>query len=164
MSLFAITLILSVLLCSLVAGFLFAYAIVIMPGISVLDDEAFIRAFQVTDRVIQDNHPLFMLVWLGSAISIILCAALSLGSLGGVDLVLLLVATVIYVVGVQVATVRVHLPLNNALQKLDLTQMDADALRAARAAFEPRWNRSNEVRTVLATCTTLLLLVLVLRL
>ena len=45
MSLFAITLLLSAFLCSLVAGFLFAYAIVIMPGIRVLDDKQFIRAF-----------------------------------------------------------------------------------------------------------------------
>jgi uncharacterized membrane protein len=37
----------------LVAGFLFAFAAVIMPGIRSLGDRAFIRAFQVIDRVIQ---------------------------------------------------------------------------------------------------------------
>ena len=37
--LLTISLALSLLLCSLVAGFLFAYAVVIMPGIKNLDDE-----------------------------------------------------------------------------------------------------------------------------
>lgn len=163
MSAFVITLLLATLSCSLVAGFLFAYAVVIMPGIKTLDDEAFIRAFQVTDRVIQDNHPLFMVVWLGSALSLVICAFLGFGLLEGVDRVLLLVATALYLVGVQISTVRVHLPLNNALQNIDPVQMNADELRAARLAFEPRWNRSNEIRTFIACCVAGLLLVLALR-
>jgi uncharacterized membrane protein len=59
---FHLTLILATLLCSLVAGFLFAFAVVVMPGIARLDDASFLRAFQVIDRVIQNNHPLFMVV------------------------------------------------------------------------------------------------------
>jgi len=57
-----IALLSSAFLCSLVAGFLFAYAIVVMPGIKNLDDRDFIRAFQVTNRVIQNNQPVFILV------------------------------------------------------------------------------------------------------
>jgi uncharacterized membrane protein len=60
---FQVLLLLAAFLCSLVAGFLFAFAVVIMPGISPLDDRGFIRAFQLIDRVIQNNQPLFMLVW-----------------------------------------------------------------------------------------------------
>ena len=51
-----IALILAAFLCSLVAGFLFAFAIVIMPGIGSLNDREFLRAFQVMDRVIQNNQ------------------------------------------------------------------------------------------------------------
>ena len=47
-----VALILSILSCSLVAGFIFIFAIVVMPGISKLNDKDFIRAFQVTDAVI----------------------------------------------------------------------------------------------------------------
>lgn len=74
MGIFQTALILSTFLCSMVAGFLFAYAIVVMPGIKNLNDREFIRAFQVTDRIIQNNHPKFMLVWLGSAIALIVSA------------------------------------------------------------------------------------------
>ena len=74
-----VSLVFSTLMCSLVAGLLFSYAIVVMPGLKGLDDKSFIKAFQVTDRIIQDNHPLFLLVWLGSAVSIIIFAVCSFG-------------------------------------------------------------------------------------
>ena len=108
MMFFDITLVLSALLCSLVAGFLFSYAIVVMPGIKQLDDKQFIKTFQITDRVIQDNHPVFLLVWVGSAISLIACAAVGFANLQGVDFILLLLATVTYLLGVQVATIVMY--------------------------------------------------------
>lgn len=162
MTVFDVALVLSALLCALVAGFLFAYAIVIMPGIKNLDDKAFIRAFQVTDRVIQDNHPLFIFVWLGSAVALIVCTLTGLAQLEGTDQLLLLVAAAAYLGGVQVSTVVVHLPLNNALQEYDVESMSAAELSAARAGFEPRWNRSNEVRTAIACGVSLALIVLAL--
>ena len=77
---FPIVLILATVACALVAGLLFAFAIVTMPGINRLNDGEFIRAFQVMDGVIQNNHPLFMLVWLGSVAALLL-AALPTGAL-----------------------------------------------------------------------------------
>ena len=50
-------LIVSTLLCALVTGFIFTYAVVVMPAFAKLDDRDFIRAFQVTDGVIQNNQP-----------------------------------------------------------------------------------------------------------
>ena len=58
MTLFVGFLIVSTLLCALVTGFIFTYAVVVMPGFAKLDDRDFIRAFQVTDGVIQNNQPL----------------------------------------------------------------------------------------------------------
>ena len=52
-----------------VAGVVFAFAVVVMPGIRTLPDADFLRAFQVIDRVIQDNQPLFLLVWVGSIVA-----------------------------------------------------------------------------------------------
>ena len=60
MGIFETVLIVATLLCSLVAGLVFAFAVVVMPGIKDLKDGEFIRAFQVMDRVIQNNQPLFM--------------------------------------------------------------------------------------------------------
>ncbi len=45
----------STLLCAPVTDFVFTYAVVVMPGLARLADKEFIRAFQVTDEVIQNN-------------------------------------------------------------------------------------------------------------
>lgn len=163
MSAFEITLLLSTFLCSLVAGFLFAYAIVVMPGIKALNDKQFIKAFQVTDRIIQDNNPVFLLVWVGSAVSLIVCAISGFAKLQGIDLILFVIATVTYLVGVQVSTIVVHLPLNNELQKYDVENMDEEEHRNARTGFEPRWNRSNNIRTAIACCVSFLLILLAIK-
>ena len=160
MDAFEIALTLTILSCTLVAGLLFCFAVVVMPGIKTLDDKAFIQVFQVTDRIIQNNHPLFMLVWVGSIIAMLACGYLGLSKLQGDSFYLLLMAFVGYLVGVQLVTIVIHLPLNNRLQTLDLEQMSAEDLNAARLAFEPRWNRSNQIRTTIACGVSLLLIAL----
>jgi uncharacterized membrane protein len=163
MDIFQTALILSAFLCSLVAGFLFAYAIVVMPGIKNLNDREYIRAFQVTDRIIQNNHPVFMLVWVGSAIAVIVSALFAIGKLQGVDLFLLALAALAYVLGVQVSTIAIHLPLNNKLQTLDVDAMNENDIKVARNNFESRWNTSNLIRTAIAGCVSVLLIILVFR-
>ena len=164
MDIFQTSLILSTFLCSLVSGFLFAYAIVIMPGIKNLDDREFIRAFQVTDLVIQNNQPVFILVWVGSAIAVIVSAVLGIWQLQGIDFFLLALAALIYILGVKIPTIVVHLPLNNKLQTLDVSMMNESDLKAARNEFEPVWNKSNSVRTVLSSCVSALLIIFLVRL
>ncbi len=160
---FDVSLILSTLLCSLVAGFLFSYAIVVMPGIRNLDDRNFIKAFQVTDRIIQDNHPLFLFVWLGSAVALIACAVGGFDKLHGLDFVFLLLAAVGYIMGVQIPTIFFHLPLNNKLQKIDVDSVSDDNVKVARLEFEQPWNRSNEIRTAMAVGVSFLLMLVALR-
>ena len=163
MSLTQIALLSATFLCSLVAGLLFAFAAVVMPGIRSLDDRGFIRAFQVIDRVIQNNQPLFLLVWVGSALSILAAAGLGSWALSGTDQLLLIAATLVYLLGVQLPTITVNVPLNNALKKLDVGQLSDSAAKQARAGFESRWNRSNVFRTICATVTSILLLLLLMR-
>ncbi len=163
-SLFQTALILAALLCSLVAGFLFAFAAVVMPGIAKLNDRRFIRAFQAVDGVIQNKQPLFMLVWVGSVVALLASAALGFALLDPVGRLLLAAATLAYLLGVQLPTAAVNIPLNNQLQAIDLDTTDAPTHHTARHAFEPRWNRSNNLRTAAACLTSALLMILLLRL
>ncbi len=161
---FHIALIVSTFLCSVVAGFLFAYAIVIMPGIKNLNDREFIRAFQVTDQIIQNNQPIFLLVWIGSAIAIIVTAFLGFKPLSGFDFVLLFLATLAYVFGVQAPTIAINLPLNNTLQTHNIDAMSDTDLKLARQEFESHWNTANLIRTAIASGVSILLIILVYRL
>ncbi|MDY6981067.1 MAG: anthrone oxygenase family protein [Pseudomonadota bacterium] len=163
MGFFEITLIVAAFLCSLVAGFLFAFAVVIMPGINKLDDRAFIRAFQVMDGIIQKNQPLFILVWAGSVVVLIVSSALGIGQLDNIGNGLIIISALIYIIGVQLPTGIINIPLNKMLQSVDVDAMDAAGHKAARESFEPRWNRWNNIRTVLACLVSVLLILLVFR-
>ena len=154
----------AILLCSLVAGLVFTFAVVVMPGLATLNDREFLRAFQVIDRIIQNNHPVFLVVWVGSAVAVLASAFLGIPQLEGVDRLLLIGAVAVYLLGVQLPTATINVPLNNQLQTLQLDAMDASSLAAAREAFEARWNQWNVIRTVLATVTSILLLLLISRL
>ena len=153
-SIFPIALVVATFLSSLVAGLLFVFAIVIMPGISRLTDREFIRAFQAMDGIIQDNQPLFILVWVGSVVAVIAAALLGLGQLDGPVRVLMLLTALAYVVGVQLPTIAVNVPLNNRLQTLNVDALDATTHRTARSDFEPRWVRWNAMRTIIASLTS----------
>lgn len=164
MEAFHIALILATLLCTLVAGFVFAFAAVVMPGIRKLDDGEFLRAFQVIDGIIQEGQPVFMVVWVGSVLALLGSAALGFGQTAGVDRFLLIAAVLVYLLGVQLPTAVINIPLNNRVQALTISSMDETARNAARLEFESRWNRSNVTRTILASLVSVLLLVLLLRL
>lgn len=164
MGAFQITLVAATLLCSLVAGLVFGFAVVVMPGIKHLEDGEFIRAFQVMDRIIQDNQPLFMLAWIGSAIALIVATAFGFGQLDVTGRSLIGIALAAYLLGVHMPTITINIPLNNRLQALDVATLDAAARKAARAEFEHRWNRWNTARTYVSCLVSILLMVLLLRL
>ena len=90
----------STLFCALVTGFVFTYAVIVMPGLAKLCDKKFIRAFQVADEVIQKNQPIFMIVWIGSMISVIgTMITVSLGPYS-VETALVIVTGFVYLLGV----------------------------------------------------------------
>ena len=160
---FTTTLIAAALLCSLVAGFLLAFAIVVMPGIKRLNDREFIRAFQVIDGVIQNRQPVFMALWLGSIVAVVAAAVQGVGLLHGGQRLLLISAALIYLFGVQLSTFTINVPLNNKLQTLEVEALDETSQKAARDEFESRWNRWNIIRTACASLTSLQLLLLLYR-
>lgn len=164
MDILRITLTLSTLLCTLVAGLVFAFAIVVMPGIRNLNDHNYLQAFKVIDSVIQNNQPLFILMWLGSVLSLVTVTVLGVVQLNGADRLLVIVAALTYLIGVQLPTVIVNVPLNNQLQVQDLDSMTKIELGEARSHFETRWIRWNSIRTVFAILASVLLIVLCLRL
>ena len=126
-----------------------------MPGFSKLDDKEFLRAFQVTDGIIQNNQPLFMLTWVGSIISVISVIAISIFSLGLSEAWIIFIVGLIYLLGVQGITISIHLPLNNRIQSIDINNLNNQSLNEERTKFELRWNYFNKIRTFIAFSTSL---------
>ena len=83
--------------------------------------------------------------------AVIATALLGLGRLDGPARVLLLLAAFAYMAGVQMLTAAVNVPLNNRLQAVNVDALDPATQQRARLDFEPRWNRWNAVRTIIAS-------------
>ena len=159
MEFFYFFLFLSILSCSLVTGFIFTYAIIVMPGLSKLSDKEFLKAFQVTDAVIQNRQPIFMLIWVGSIVSVLSLLLISIAYVGLSETWLIVLVTLIYLLGVQGVTILIHLPLNNQIQKLNLEKLKDDNLKNERLIFETKWYFFNNIRTTIAFFVSLTLLI-----
>ena len=155
-----ISLILSIITCSLVGGFIFTYAVIVMPGFSNLNDKDFLRAFQVTDAVIQNKQPLFMFTWIGSIVAMLTTILVSLVSVGLPETWLILLIGVAYLLGVQGITITIHIPLNNHIQKVKIEELNDETLANERLKFETRWNFFNYIRTSIAIFVSVLMLIL----
>ena len=158
MEILNISLFFSTLLCSLVTGFILTYAIVVMPGLSKLDDKEFIKAFQVTDGIIQNNQPIFILIWVGSIISVVSTIIISIFTLGILEGWKIIFVSLVYLIGVQAITIIIHLPLNKRIQNIDINSTNLQSLNEERKNFETKWNYFNNIRTVIAVLVTLFFL------
>ena len=159
-----LALLLSILLCSLVAGLLFGFAVVVMPGIAKLPDKEFLSSFKYMDGIIQDDQPLFILVWGGSILAVISTLILGILNLDVTELYLLCIASVLYLFGVQLPTFRFNIPLNNLLQSMDVHALGESELTSLRDDFETPWNRWNRLRTVNSILSVSILLILLIQL
>lgn len=144
---FVFTLVLAILLCALVSGLLFGFAVVVMPGIAKLSDRDFLLAFKHMDGIIQNNQPLFMLVWVGSILSVLASVILGTMDLSGQEAVLLWLGCGWYLLGVQLPTIAFNIPLNNTIQAIKIDKVNELELTNSRVNFEAKWNRWNRIRT-----------------
>ncbi len=158
MPIHTLVLLIAILLCGLTTGLVFAFAVVVMPGIRTLPDREFLSAFKAMDRVIQNNNPLFLLVWVGAVVLLIAAGVMNFAVLSGIDRFLLIAAIGLYLGGVQLPTFVANVPLNNWLQSIELAALDASEIQQTRATFETRWNYWNAFRTVFGALATGLLL------
>lgn len=163
MSIFSCVLVTATFLCSLMAGFLFSFAVIVMPGIRKLGKRAFLHSFQVMDSVIQRNQPLFMIMWLGSTLSLIVAAGMAIRYAEGLDLVLVVSAALASIFFVQLPTMTINIPLNGTVQALDFDTLDEDTASQVRESFESTWNRWNVIRTLVSCVILAALLVVLLR-
>ena len=160
MDLLDVALIFSILSCSLVGGFIFTYAIVVMPGLSSLSDKDFLRAFQVTDAIIQDNPPLLMFTWVGSMVAIFMMIVVSSVRVELAEAWPIVLISVAYLVGVQGITAAFHIPLNNHIRNLIIEDLNIQTLADERLKFEAKWNFFNYIRTGIALSVSFLLLII----
>ena len=103
-----------------------------------------------------------MVVWIGSAVTLIFAAVLGFGQSDNVQRILLIGAVALYILGVQAPTIAINIPLNNEIQAADTEILDGASQQEVRNKFEDRWNRSNRFRTIVSIVVVIILLLLLL--
>jgi uncharacterized membrane protein len=141
-----VSLIAAILTMGLMAGVFSLYSHAIMPGLRKTDDRTFVGAFQAIDTAI--INPWFLPMFFGALVLSVIAAALNLGE--GSVLPWTIAALVLYLLSF-VITVRINVPLNNAIKAAGDPDEIAD-LAGVRSRFdEDRWTRMNHVRAVATT-------------
>ena len=152
---------LTTLATGLTAGVFFTWMATVVPGLGRLQDLEYLSAMQSINREIQ--NPFFFSCFFGA---LLLLPASTFSAYDGtfsLKFGLLLAAAILYIVGVFGLTVAGNVPLNNALDSLDLTALSPAQLSLQRLSFEMLWNNLNAVRAIASLLAFGLVLVVFLK-
>jgi uncharacterized membrane protein len=134
---------------ALMAGLFFAFSISVMKALRTLPPPCGIAAMQSINVVI--INPLFLTIFLGTAPACVLATILSLvwaspGTLATIA------GSAFYLIGVLFVTMRLNVPLNNALARVSPETSEAIAVWNSYLA---RWTTWNHVRALAGLGATL---------
>ena len=136
-------LIASTITTGLVAGLLFGFACAVMPGLSRVDDAAFVAVMQSINRRILNGW--FLVCFVGAPV--LTAATLVVELTGDSNRVGPIVAGFVLTVVSYLITAAGNVPLNNGLDSAGTTRGPS----AARARFEAPWVRWNIARALAST-------------
>lgn len=143
-----IVVVIAIVLTGLSAGLCFTWTNAVTPGIGRLDNVGYLQAFQAMNRAI--INPTFIAVFFGAFIAQLVSVILWKNASSTIVL-LLIAATLLYFFGLVIVTIFGNVPLNELLDKTNLTTASAEELQQLRAQFEVRWNRFHFIRTLTST-------------
>lgn len=128
----------------LMAGLFYAWSISVTPGLANVSNVIYLHAFQSMNRAI--INPIFLIPFMGLLLLLpTLCYLF--GPSTKAMFWYLLAATLIYYLGVMAVTLLGNIPLNEALEALQLPSLTAEEMATFRQGFERKWNNLNTIRT-----------------
>lgn len=148
--------ILALLSTGLSAGLFYAWAVSVIPGTKRIADQSYLEAMQQINRAIL--NPGFFAIFFGALIMILWSTYLEFKMDMGQSFYFTVAAFIVYMAGTVGVTVAGNVPLNEALDLIELNKLGAEELRVTRQAYELKWNRLHNVRTVFSVISFVLLL------
>ncbi|MBX2876068.1 MAG: DUF1772 domain-containing protein [Saprospiraceae bacterium] len=148
----SITLLTAVILTGLSAGLFYAWMVSVIPGTKKVIDITYLESMQSINRAIL--NPAFYLIFMGSPLALVISTVQQYQS--GPKFLLLLAATLIYLLGTFGVTAFGNVPLNDALDVLDLSSLGEAEIKDFRRSYEVKWNRLHWIRTLFAVLSFLL--------
>lgn len=147
-------------LTGLAAGLCFTWSNAVTPGIGRLDDLGYLQSFQQMNRAIL--NPTFFIVFFGPFILNLINLYVFRNTESHV-LWLLITASALYIFGVVLVTIFGNVPLNELLDKTDLSAASGSEIKILRERFELKWNRLHLIRTITSITSFTLLLISILQ-
>ncbi|MFT3822258.1 MAG: DUF1772 domain-containing protein [Chitinophagaceae bacterium] len=135
------------------AGLLFSWSVAVMPGLALLPDNKYLAAMQAMNRAIQ--NPLFLACFLAP---LLLLPGVSWQYYHHQRFGWLLAAAICYFAGVFVVTITGNVPINEHLDKLQLSQASVEALLSERNRIAQTWVMLNNIRTIASVLAFTLML------
>jgi uncharacterized membrane protein len=130
----------------LVAGLLYSYSFSVNPGLKAVSDKEYLTAMQSINRAIQ--NPVFFITFIGLLILLPVCCLLAYKQQIIIPYKFILSATLIYFIGVFGITAFGNIPLNNQLDKFNISAAGPDELVNMRKQFETAWIKWHTIRTI----------------
>ena len=156
-SLKSLTLFSAIFLTGLSAGFFYAWQVSVIPGTRKVVDVTYLESMQSINRAIL--NPAFFLIFLGSPLALAISTIQQFNS--GMGFWLLLAASIAYVLGTFGVTAFGNVPLNDALDVLEIAELGELEIGRFRKAYEQKWNRLHLIRTAFAVLSFILSLLVV---
>lgn len=135
----------AILFTGLIAGLFYSYDCSVIKGLGNLPDPEYLSAFKSINRAIL--NPYFFISFMGSLLVLPIAAWLNYKDGGTTSCYFLIAATLVYVAGVFGVTMLGNVPLNNLVDRFDLTTASQADIQTMRQKFEMSWNRLNHIRT-----------------
>ena len=152
MKMITILLIITATVTALIAGLFYAYSCSVVLGLGKLSDAEYLKSMQSINREIL--NPVFFLSFMGAAFLLPISTFFYRGQ--NPVFLLLLLATLAYLIGVFAVTMFGNVPLNDQLAQFDIANSSAEAIKEMRSKFEDRWNFLNNIRTFFSVITIIL--------
>lgn len=149
-----LTLFTAILLTGLSAGLFYAWQVSVIPGTRKVVDSTYLESMQSINRMIL--NPAFYLIFFGSLVLLAISSVQQYSS--GVKFWFLLAATLTYAIGTFGVTAFGNVPLNDALDAINLAELSETKMAEFRKSYEGKWNRLHLVRTVFAVLSFMIAL------
>lgn len=152
LSIKTLTLFIAIVLTGLSAGLFYAWMVSVIPGTRKVVDLTYLESMQAINRAIL--NPAFFLIFFGSPLLLAISTVQHYNF--GSAFWLLLAATITYGLGTFAVTAFGNVPLNDALDVLNLAELNDAKIIEFRKEYEEKWNRLHLIRTVFAVLSFML--------
>ena len=139
--LLAVTTILS----GLMSGFFFAYTFSVNLGLAKLNNKEYLTAMQSINKEVL--HSIFYTSFFGTLFSLIISSIMYF-DIHSPKFLLIFFSCISYVIGVFGITAIRNVPLNNKIERFDISKASEESLQKMRVIFEKPWLFWNNIRTL----------------